>query len=190
MWIMVIRTVTKYCWSRSHCALWWAPWTLTLSMVLHCTINSTPPGVSRGLGTDSTRNTMSNWEAMDNMNIMCHWVINQINARAIDLHRLNVIYWAWQRQIWKEHSAQCHQLRAARFGSDPRRESASFSQRLTHRAECVYWCCHRAAGIQLRSFHCRDEVMTVQCVWVGLHGDVRGIKTLLLCGAKCTLIIL
>lgn len=32
----------------------------------HCTINSTPPGVSRALGTDGT---MSNGEAMDNMNI-------------------------------------------------------------------------------------------------------------------------
>lgn len=69
-----------------------------------CTINSTPPGVSRVLGTDSTRATASDWEAMDNMNIMCHWVINQINPRVDDLHGINVIYWARQRRSWVEHS--------------------------------------------------------------------------------------
>lgn len=37
-----------------------------------CTINPTPPGVSRVLGTDSTRAKMSNREPMGNMNIMCH----------------------------------------------------------------------------------------------------------------------
>ncbi len=68
-----------------------------------CTINSTPPGVSRVLGTDSAGAKVSNWEAMDNMNIKCHWVINQINPWVEDLRGINVIYRAWQRRICVEH---------------------------------------------------------------------------------------
>lgn len=55
--------------SRTHNALLFH-WSLMNSDAVrgpeHCTINSTPPGVSRALGTDGT---MSNGEAMDNMNI-------------------------------------------------------------------------------------------------------------------------
>lgn len=105
MWIVIIDTVyvTKCC---PQCSI--SPLiSLMNSDAVHgserCTINSTPPGVSRVLGADSTRATVSNWEAMDNMNIMCRWVINQINPWPDDLHRITVIYWAWQRRICMEH---------------------------------------------------------------------------------------
>lgn len=45
---------------------------------------------------------MSNWETMDNMNIMCHWAINQINPWVDDVHMIKVIYWARQRWMWGE----------------------------------------------------------------------------------------
>jgi len=69
----------------------------------HCTKKSSPPGVRRVPGTDSRRWTMSNWEEMENVNIMYHWAINQINPPVDHLHGLNVIYRAWQRQISMEH---------------------------------------------------------------------------------------
>lgn len=47
-----------------------------------CTINSTPPGVSRVLSTDNTITTTSNSEETENMNIMDHGVINQIHVVA------------------------------------------------------------------------------------------------------------
>lgn len=93
-----------------------------------CTINSTPPGVSR-VQTDSRRATESTGEAMDNMNIMCHWVINQINPWLDDLHWINVIYRAWQRQICMERLLKSINYR--QLGSDPRTECTAFSQR-TH----------------------------------------------------------
>lgn len=93
-----------------------------------CTINSSPPGVSRMPGAASTRATVSNRETMDTMEIMCHWAINQISLWVDDLHRINVIYWATTKTDLNGTLAQNHQLHSARLGSGPRTMCTSFSQ--------------------------------------------------------------
>lgn len=97
-----------------------------------CTINSTPPGVSRVLGTDSWRATVSNWEAMDNMNIMCHWVINQINFWADDFHRTQCNILSTTETELYGTLVQNYQLLSVWLGSGPRTGWTFLRKQRTH----------------------------------------------------------
>lgn len=94
----------------------------------HCTINSSPPGVSRGLGSDGSTARVSGWKVTISMNKMCHWAIIEINPRSEDVPRITAIHWAPQRPSWMEHLFQNHQFQPVWLGRDPRAECTSFSQ--------------------------------------------------------------
>lgn len=114
-----------------------------------CSINSSPPGVTRMLGTENTKATMSVSETMDTVKIMCHWAINQISPWVDDLHRINVIYWATTKTDLNGTLARNHQLRSAWLGQGPRTKCTSFSQQHKRRKhlrsgtvmlqEIAYW---------------------------------------------------
>lgn len=92
------------------------------------TVTSSPAGVSREqheLHKEPRRRDEKN------MNITCHWAINEISPWLDDLHGINVIYWARQRQIWVERL-----LRIINY--DPQDLEVTQEQRALPSVFCMY----------------------------------------------------